>query len=366
MAVIGVGHLGKEHARILAGMPEVELVGVVDANPAQAEAIAMRCHTQAFADHRQLIRQVDAVSIVVPTSYHRSVASDFIRAGIPCMVEKPLAASLPEAEEMIDLASRHGVLVQVGHIERFNPVIIDLEKRCLRPKYIEAERLGVFSGRALDVGVVFDLMIHDLDVILSLVRSDVVSIQAVGVSLFGQHEDMANARLTFANGCIATVTAGRMSMKPTRRMRILGSEGMVCLDFAQRHSLIIQPSAKVRQQGLNPRTLDATGLARLKESLFGQEFELREFDLKEGDQLTMELLHFVKCVQTGTQPKVSGTDGLRAVRLATQIVDHLRRHAWEGPHSSSPCGPTHLPAAEGFLLRPEECLTIHRSEEKAA
>ncbi len=366
MAVVGVGHLGKEHARILSSLPEVELIGVVDANPAQAETIAQRCRTEAFTDHRHLLRQVDAVSVVVPTSHHRSVASDFIRAGVPCLIEKPLAASLPEAEELVDLASRHGVMLQVGHIERFNPVVQDLEKRPLRPKYIEAERLGVFSGRALDVGVVFDLMIHDLDLILAMVRSEVTHIQAVGASLFGRHEDLANARLTFANGCIATVTASRVSMKPSRTMRLIGAEGMACLDFAQRQALLLQPSAKMRRQGVDPRQLDAAGLAQLKERLFGQVIERRELNLKDGDQLTMELQHFIDCVRTGSQPKVTGIDGLRAVRLATQIVDHMQRHAWEPDQAHSPIGPTQLPEPVGMLLRAEDRTDWHLPGEKAA
>ncbi len=353
LAVVGVGHLGKEHARILAAMPGVELVGVVDVNPEQAEAIARRCNTQAFTDHQPLLDLVDAATIAVPTCHHRDVAVDFLRRGIPVMVEKPLATNLVECDELVDLGRRHHTILQVGHIERFNPAMLDLEKRRLRPKFIKAYRLANFSGRALDVGVVLDLMIHDLDVILALVRSPVRSVDAVGVSLFGGHEDIADARVIFENGCVANLTASRVSFKPVRNMQVFSPEGYVSLDFGRRHATIIQPSERFRTEGIDPRKFDLSMIGLLKEKLFGHYLQLREFDLNEGDQLTRELDHFVQCVRTGTEPKVTGEDGRNAVELATHILEKINSHQWEG-NAEGPIGAAHPPAPLGLLFTPDE------------
>jgi predicted dehydrogenase len=351
MAVIGVGHLGKEHARILAGLPEVELVGVADMNAEQARTVAQRCGTQAFTEYWPLLNLVDAVSIAVPTQYHRDVALEFLRRGIPCMVEKPLASTLEQAEELVAAARASGALLQVGHIERFNPVMLDLEQRPLRPKFIEGQRLGSFSGRSLDIGVVLDLMIHDIDLVLALVRSEVRSVEAVGMSMFGTHEDLASARLTFANGCVANLTASRVSLKPTRRMRLFAPEGYVSIDFQQRHATLIQPTeaARALRSCLDLRKLDAGQMAMLKERLFSQYLQVRELDLNAVDQLTLELRDFARCVQTGSRPKVTGEDGLSAIALASQILKKLQAHPWEGT-IAGPMGPVDIPAPLGMLF----------------
>lgn len=355
MAVIGVGHLGKEHARILASLPEVELVGVADMNPDQAQTVARRCNTQPFSEYWPLLNLVDAVSIAVPTAHHRDVARDFLRRGIPCMVEKPLASNLEQAEELVSLARQSGATLQVGHIERFNPVLMDLEQRPLRPKFIEGQRLTNFSGRSLDIGVVLDLMIHDLDVVLSLVRAEVKSVEAVGVSVFGGHEDIANARLTFANGCVVNLTASRVSLRPARRMRVFAAEGYASLDFHQRHATIIQPTATARalREQLDLRKLDLGQIGMLKEKLFGKYLQIREFDMNAVDQLTLELSDFVRCVQTGAKPKVTGEDGLNAIALASRILDRINTHQWEGT-ADGPFGPNDLPEPLGQLFTAEE------------
>jgi predicted dehydrogenase len=353
VAVVGVGHLGKSHARILSTLPEVELVGVADVNAEQAAAVARQCGTRAFTDYRQLLYLADAVTIATPTTTHRDVAADFLKRGIPVMVEKPLAATLAEADELVALAKARDVTLQVGHIERFNPALLDLERRRLRPKFVEGVRLGQFSGRSLDIGVVLDLMIHDLDVLAALVRSPVRSVEAVGVSLFGVHEDLANARLTFENGCVANLTASRVSTKALRQMRVFSPEGYVSLDFSKRHATIIQPSDRVRREGLDVRRLDLSMIGLLKEKLFGHYLEIREFDMKEADQLTLELKDFVRAVRTRTPPKVTGEDGRNAVALATRILERINTHQWEGT-SAGPVGPTHLPTPLGPLFTHDE------------
>jgi predicted dehydrogenase len=351
MAVIGVGHLGKEHARVLAGMPDVELVGVADINADQAHAVARRNNTRAFTDYWPLLNLVDAASIAVPTTHHFAVASEFLRRGIPLLVEKPLALDCREGEELVSLAGAHRTILQVGHIERFNPAFEELQSRRLQPKFVNCERLGPFTGRSADIGVVLDLMIHDLDLLLTLVQSPVTHVDALGVSLFGKHEDVANARLHFANGCVAELTASRASPAPSRRMQIWASEGYARIDFQKRRLSLVQPSEHLRRHGLDPGRLDPASRARIKDELFGRYFETIDIDGHTQDQLTCELRHFVDCVRTGETPRVTGAHGLQALALAKVIVECIQEHAWEGS-AAGPVGPNQLPAPLGTLVPP--------------
>jgi predicted dehydrogenase len=349
MAVIGVGHLGKEHARILAAMPDVELVGVVDTNADQAGAIARRYNTNAFSDYWPLLNLVDAATVVVPTTYHHAIAREFLRRGIPLLVEKPLAASVAEADELVNLAREQNVPLAVGHIERFNPAFEELQTRSMRPKFVTCERMGAYTGRSTDIGAVLDLMIHDIDALRALVPAPVASVSALGVSLFGKHEDIANARITFADGCVAELTASRASPVAVRQSRIWSAEGYAGIDFAKRRLTLIQPSAEFRSQG--SRKLDPAALAMLKSEMFGRHFEVQHLDCNhDTDQLTRELEHFVDCVRSGARPRVSGEDGREAVALAVRILESLRTHMWEGT-PEGPVGPEQLPAASGPLFR---------------
>jgi predicted dehydrogenase len=349
LAVVGVGHLGKEHARILAGMPDVELAGVADVNFEQARAVAGRCGTRPFADHRPLLDRVDAAVVAVPTAHHHAVATDFLGRGIPLLVEKPLAVTLDQAAALVDLTRANAALLQVGHIERFNPAFVELQKRPLQPKFIACRRLAPFSGRSTDVGVVLDLMIHDLDLLLTLVGAPVRAVQGVGLSLLGGHEDVANARLTFANGCVADVTASRVSPRPERRMHVWAAEGYAALDFSERRLRLVQPSAELRGRRLDVRRLDAPALALFKERLFGRHLQTLDLHRPEGDQLTLELAHFVRCVQTGAAPCVSGEHGRDALELATRVLDSIRSHSWDGA-SAGLMGPHQVPAPLGPLF----------------
>jgi len=345
VGVVGVGHLGKEHARILATLPGVELVGVADANIGQAEAVAQRCGTQAFADYHALIPRVDAAVIVVPTTHHHTVASDFLTHGLPLLVEKPMARTVQQAEEMNDLAERHGAVLQVGHIERFNPAFEELLRHPMQPKFITCERYSGFSGRSTDIGVVHDLMIHDLDLVLALVQAPVRSVEALGVSVLGGNEDMAQARLTFANGCVADLKASRVHPTQVRCMQVFSPEGFAGVDYARRHLTLMQPAEHLRQG-----RLDAASLATLKTELFGRHVQVREIDCAAGDQLTSELLDFAHSVRTGQRPRVDGAAGRDVLALASRILDRLQAHAWEG--ATGPIGPWHLPAPRGSLFLP--------------
>lgn len=360
MAVIGVGHLGQHHARILAGLPDVELVGVVDANPQQARTIAGRLGTRVFAAPEELLGQVDAVSVVTPTLYHHSVASLFLDQGIPVLVEKPICRTVAEANDLIARAQASGAALQVGHIERFNPAFEELIKRPIRPKFVEAERHGPFTGRSVDIGAVLDLMIHDLDLLLSLIRSRVERVSAVGAPVFGGHEDMVNARLEFANGCIAHVTASRISARPKRRLRVWAPEGYAGIDFVNRRLTLVQQSEEVRKYGLRVDLMDAAARARLKDELFTKHLQVLNLDGdRKGDQLTAELKHFIDCVRTGRRPRVTGEDGRDALELAERVLKALREHKWEG-EAEGPVGPDAVPQPAGRLFTPPPL--IPRSE----
>jgi predicted dehydrogenase len=350
MAVIGVGHLGKEHARILAGLPEVELVGVADLNQEHAQAVAHRLNTQAFSDYWPLLNLVDAACIAVPTSQHVAVAREFLRRGIPLLIEKPLAADLAGAEELTALARQTGTLLQVGHIERFNPAFEELQRRTIRPLLVRAQRLGPFTGRSTDVGVVLDLMIHDLDLLLDLVRAPVRSVAAAGVSVFGGHEDVATARLEFTNGCCAELMASRATAVPARVMQVWAAEGYAELDFAQRRLTLVQPSEEVRRRGLDPAQLDPASRACLREELFGRHLETRVISGNMQDQLSAELQDFVACVRSGAEPRVTGTAGRDAIALAGAILHEIRTHAWDEA-SSGLRGPHQLPSPHGPLFQ---------------
>ncbi|QJW96312.1 Gfo/Idh/MocA family protein [Frigoriglobus tundricola] len=351
MAVIGVGHLGQHHARILANMPDVDLVGVVDANPDQARTVAAKLGTEAYEHFEPLIGCVDAVSVVTPTIHHHAVASAFLNAGVPTLVEKPVCRTLAEADDLIALADAAGVPLQVGHIERFNPAFEELARRPIRPKFVEAERHGPFTGRSIDIGAVLDLMIHDLDLLLALVGGPVTRVAAVGAAVFGGYEDMVNARLEFENGCVAHVTASRITRHPKRRLRVWAPEGYAGIDFVTRKLTLVQQSAELREHGIRAEQLDAAAKARLKDEVFGRYLQVLNLDAdRKFDQLTAELKHFIYCVRTGHGPRVSGRDGRDALELAERVLAALRAHPWEGsaegPHGPKP------PRPAGWLFPP--------------
>jgi len=348
-AVIGVGHLGKEHARIASTLPNVELIGVVDANPEQAKAIADKHQTRAFAQPRDLLGKIDAASIVVPTTLHGEVAELFLKQGVPLLVEKPLASTLAEANRLVELSSTHNAIVQVGHIERFNPAFEEIMSRPMQPKMIRCQRVGPFTGRAYDVGVILDLMIHDLDLLLALVKSPVQSLEATGISVFGGHEDVASARLHFANGCVAEVLASRASATPARTWQVWGPEGFADIDFGQRKVTLMQPTDDVRRNGLNPSRLDPESRAKIRDELFTKCLPTKTIDGQAKDQLTAELSHFVECVRSKTTPRVTAAAGRDAIALAERIVMATRTHRWDSS-VGAPAGPHRLPASLGNLF----------------
>ncbi len=303
VAVIGVGHLGQHHARIYSQMSDVELVGVVDIDGERAKRIAQEYKTSAYPEYTQILEKVDAASIAVPTELHHRIAKDFLDTGVHILIEKPMTQTPEEADELLGLARRKGLVLQVGHIERFNPAVSALNRVISEPRFIECHRLGPFKPRAAKIGVVMDLMIHDIDIILSLVDSPVKRIEAVGVPVLSQEEDIANARITFENGCIANLTASRVTKEETRKIRIFQRDAYLSLDYINQELLIYR------------REITPDGEARIVS--FQPEIEKVE-------PLKLELEAFIHAVQRGQEPLVSGEVGREALAIAWEILRQIK------------------------------------------
>ncbi len=308
VGVVGVGHLGQHHARNYSSMEEVRLTGVVDVDRRAAGRVAERVGCPAFTDHRDLIGRVDAVSVVVPTIYHHAVALDFIQAGVHVLIEKPMTSTVAEARELIDMARARQLILQVGHIERFNAAIIKLQEFLTLPGFIESHRLGPYDPRVRDVGVVLDLMIHDIDIVLQVVRSPIVSIDAIGVPILSEREDIANARIKFENGCTANLTVSRVTPNKMRKIRIFQPNTYVSIDY-QKQAMEIYRREKIEdaEEG-EPRA----------------QIVRKRLRLKKDEPLRRELEHFIACVREGREPAVTGEHGQNALEVAIQIVEQIQ------------------------------------------
>jgi len=304
--VIGVGYFGKFHAQKYATLPGCELVAVVDNNPEQARSVGEQNNTQALTDYRSLLGEVDAVSIAVPTSLHFEVARDFLHAGVHVLVEKPITVTVEEADELIRIARDKDLRLMVGHLERFNAALLGLDLTRVKPLFIESHRLAVFNPRAKDVSVVLDLMIHDIDIILDIVDSEVERIDAKGITLLTGDTDIANARIAFKSGCVANVTASRVSLKVERKMRLFMPNAYISVDF-QNHVLAKRRKGEKQMFPGVPEILS-------EESVF-----------ETGDALMEEIKHFVACIRAGREPLVSGRAGRRALATATAITRLLEQ-----------------------------------------
>jgi predicted dehydrogenase len=296
-AVVGVGHLGVFHAEKYASMPDVDLVAVVDADADRARAVAARCRTEGLTDYRQLFGRVDCVSLAVPSPLHFPLALDLLTHDVDVLVEKPLTTTVAEGRALVDSAEQRQRILQVGHLERFNPAIRALAGVVTQPRFIECHRLAPFVERGTDVDVILDLMIHDLDVILSLVCADVQSVEAVGVPVLSESVDIANARLRFTSGCIANITASRVALKRERKIRIFQADTYVSVDYGEKH---VRVCRRVIANGAPSITVE-------------------EHALGEGDALFDEIEHFVHAVRTRQRPLVDGRTALRALEVAERI-----------------------------------------------
>jgi predicted dehydrogenase len=302
VAVVGVGHLGRHHARILAAMPEVVLAGVVDTNAARAAEIAATHGTKAFDHWQALDGRVDAVVIAVPTESHLDVGLGLLERGLHLLVEKPLARSVDDADRLIAAAGARGVQLAAGHTERFNPAVVAARPHLTQPRFIEVHRLGTFPERSLDIDVVFDLMIHDLDVLLAIVGQPVVSVEAVGVPVLTPRIDIANVRLRFEGGCIANLTASRISRERVRKIRFFQRQSYVSIDYAAQE-------VEHWTLGAGPAGTPAITGGKL--------------DVARDEPLKRELEDFVAAVRDGRPPAVTGSQGRAALALAAEIVERM-------------------------------------------
>jgi predicted dehydrogenase len=306
VVVIGVGSLGQHHARVFSTLPEVELVGVVDVHEAQAKRIAERQGCPAFTDYHAILDKIDAASIAAPTAVHYEIARELLQKGIHTFIEKPITTDAGQARELVGISQKKSLLLQVGHIERFNPAVIKAQQFINEPRYIEALRLGPYDARAAQTGIILDLMIHDLDIVLFLVHSEVVAIDAIGTSLLTEHEDIATCHLNFKNGCVANITASRVTKEKMRKIRIFQKDAYLSLDYAAQKLKVIRKR----------------GSSRIVRSM--HDIEIIRPRLKKSDQLTLELSAFIESIRHSRKPVVSGEHGLNALELGLKILDKIR------------------------------------------
>ena len=303
-AVIGAGYLGRFHAQKYGALPQVDLLAVVDTDAEARDRVAREVGCEAVADYRSLLGKVDAVSVVTPTPLHHRVSMDFLEAGAHVLVENPITSTMDEARELVATAARRGRVLQVGHLERFNPAILAIEGLLDRPRFVESNRLAPFKPRGTDVSVVLDLMIHDIDLIRNIVNSPVESIDAVGAPVFTDEIDIANARIRFENGCVADATASRISMKSERKLRVFQADAYLSIDLQQKVLTMVRKGSGAPQAGVPP-------------------VEINEQSFDPGDALRDEIVSFLECIETGRRPVVSGEDGLQALETAIRIGELL-------------------------------------------
>jgi len=330
VAVVGVGHLGRIHARILAGLPQFNLVGLVDPVPASVERASAEFNAPGYHSWHALRGSIDAAIIATPTRFHHQVAMELMVAGVHLLVEKPIAATYAEACEMVELARRQGIVLQVGHVERFNPAFAAALPHLSTPKYITAVRRSGFSFRSTDIGVVMDLMIHDIDLVLSLVRSPLRQVEALGLALFGRHEDVANARLAFENGSIVELSASRASRAPARTMDIWSSRALASVDFTARTVNLVRPSEAVLRREIDIERLSPAERDTLKDHLLSDHLPVEQLVTEPRDAITAELADFAESIQYGRLPQVTGEAGRDAVDVAQRVLGKIARHAWDG------------------------------------
>ena len=304
VGVVGVGYLGQFHAEKYARMTDVELAGIVDINKSRAEAVAQKINTSVYTEHQALFGKVDAVSIAVPTPAHFAIAKDFLHNNVDVLIEKPITQTIEEADELIRLSESKNLMIQVGHLERFNPAIVALKDIVKQPMFIESHRLSMFKERCTDVSVVLDLMIHDIDLILNFVRSAISAVHASGVPVVSEHIDIANARLEFESGCVANVTASRISTRNERKIRLFQRDAYVSVDFSKREITAIQQK-NTESWGLIPG------------------MDIKKMSFETGDALENELVSFVQAVIHRKIPEVTAQMGRDALKIALNVMDQI-------------------------------------------
>ncbi len=352
LAVVGTGHLGRIHARIAAAQEEIQLVAVVDPVEASRNQTAAETGAQPLTDYRDLFGLADAAIIVTPTSSHFQISKELLHGGVHLLVEKPITCSLDEADELVELAKSQQLTLQVGHVERFNPALTAVKEKLVDPKYIEARRLSGYTFRSTDVGVVLDLMIHDIDVVLNLVKSPVEKVEAVGFSVLGDQEDMVNARLQFASGCVANLTASRVSYANQRRMQVFTPRCCATLDFAARQSSLVEPTEEILSRSFSAESLSVEQQQHFRENLFTELLVQRQASSLEVNAIEEEQRDFSLAIRDGKSPQVTGADGRDALAVAHAILQQVEAHQWDGD-AGSRRGALAMPESPHVLAGPD-------------
>ena len=353
VAVIGAGHLGRIHARLLNELPDAELTAIVDPDKSARTTAARENNTSEFSSVVEALPNIDAAIIAAPTTAHHSLGGQLLSQGKHVLMEKPLAITTAEAEDLVEVANRHQCVLQVGHVERFNPAFSSLASRLIEPKYIEARRSGNFSFRSLDVGVVLDLMIHDIDLVLNLTQSEVVDIQALGTSVLSGHEDMAQARLTFRNGCVANLVASRVAIHAERTMSVFCPSVFASIDFSNRTAEIVTANERIQSRSFLAENVPADQRADFSERLNSGLLSREAIDIPDCNPLQDEQRDFLSSIRTHKRPNVTGEDGRDAVAVAVSVCEAIAAHAWNGTSAGpigpfATAGPTILSAADVF------------------
>ena len=327
-AVIGVGHMGRHHARIYSELGNVELVAVVDIDGARAQEIAGKFGANAYTDIADILDKVDIASVAVPTVYHYDVTLPLFEAHISVLVEKPIAQNTTYARKLLDAAENNNCVITVGHTERFNPVVLAMKRLDVVPKFIETHRISPFTFRSADIGVVHDMMIHDIDIVLHLAKDRDYRVSASGFPVLGAHEDVANVRVMFSNGCVANLTASRLAMKTERKIRIFSTDAYLSMDYGKKTGIAITKDANLDLLKL-ARERDFKDLSQMANFDFGSMVNIEPIDVDDAvEPLRAEIESFINAVRTHTTPAVTGEDGFAAVELAERIVDSLKSPDW--------------------------------------
>ena len=338
MAVVGAGRLGGFHARKLAANRHVELLAVVDPLPHNRNRVAQLCNAEPRADHRELFGRLDAAVLAAPTNLHYKLGCELLEAGIHLLVEKPICSTLSEADRLVELAGKNNLVLQVGHVERFNPAFNAAVPHTAGAKYIETVRCSQFTFRSTDVGVVLDLMIHDIDLVLSLVGSQVQKVEALGLSVLGGHEDVANARLQFECGCVATLSASRVSYQPVRSMHVWSPRRFTAIDFAAGTTTLVCPSETLLRREFDVQRLSPEQVEHYKTHLFDEHLPRQQMQPEAVDALALETEDFVEAIRTPRSPRVTGAAARDALAVAEQILARIHAHTWDAA-SGGPIGP---------------------------
>ena len=328
-AVIGAGKMGAIHAKVYNSLDNCELVGIVDSDMGRAEKLSKVYGCAAYTDCGEMVDKVDAVTISAPTIYHCELAEMFIKSGVAVMIEKPLAASVEEGQRIVELAAEHDVVVGVGHSERCNPVVQAMKRLDIEPRFIQANRVSPYPFRSSDVGVVLDVMIHDIDIILSLAASPVKKVDAVGVNVIGEHEDICNARIVFENGCVANVTASRLALKTERKVRLFSSQAYLSLDFFKKEGVIIKADPNINVVEW-VREHQASGDTDFSDINWPDLLHIEQLEIEDSEPLRVEQESFLRAVgDKSCRPEVTAVEGLSAMECAGKILTSLKEHQWD-------------------------------------